>query len=317
MELHDIRYLHDESLPEDDELGADFVFPSFVTKKNILSLGVILVLITSIGVVTFNIANRTTTSSTAAGKDDASQEDAQPTPIQVEVKGKVTCLDSEAVPNGECDIAIQTDKGEVYTLENVQYTDVVSGAIVPGKVVTVVGTIVQSSAAGSASSGTGGSSSGSSGSSSSVDGTIYIATPGGSSQPTSTPQPTPTPTITLTPTPTPLPFSIPTPAVNYLSVKYIVDNKETLVGKDVPLGAYIVSTQQPDPDCPQGEDCSRVQFIVNDAVGSSRDSSYDTLLLANTTSEGEILFTPGQNIYASVTVVVNEEVVSLLLNILD
>ncbi|MEN9407539.1 MAG: hypothetical protein RLZZ455_755 [Candidatus Parcubacteria bacterium] len=318
MELHDIRYLHDESLPEDDELGADFVFPSFVTKKNILSLGVILFLITSIGVVTFNLANRTTTTSTAAGTGENQQEVVQPTPKQIEVKGKITCLESETVSDGECEIAIQTDKGEIYTLENVQYADVVSGAIVPGKVATVVGTVVQSSGSG-ASSGTGGSSSGSSGgSSSSVDGTIYIATPGnGSSQPTSPPQPTATPTITLTPTPTPLPFSIPTPAVNYLTVKYIVDNKETLVGKDVPLGAYIVSTQQPDPDCPQGEDCSRVQFIVNDAVGSSRDSSYDTLLLANTTSEGEILFTPGQNIYASVTVVVNEDVVSLLLNILD
>lgn len=311
--MHDIRYLHDDSLPEDDELGGEFILPSFLTKKNILSMGVILVLIASIGFVTFNITSRTTTQSSASGEEAVGDTIPVPTLSEVTVKGKVICLPDETLEENECRIAIKAPDGDVYALENVRYEDVASGALVPGKEASVTGVIVTGVGGGSSGSG-----SGNSGTSPSVAGTVYITNPdSGSSQPTSTPASTPSPTITLTPTPTPLPFSIPTPAVNYLTVKYVVDNKETLSGKNVPLGAYIVSAQQPDPDCPQGEDCSRVQFIVNDATGSGRNLFYDTLLIANTTSEGEILFTPGQNIYATVTVIVNENEVSLLLNILD
>lgn len=309
MELHDIRYLHDDSLPEDDELGGEFVLPKFLTKKNLLSIGVISVLVLSIGVVTFNISNRTTTQSSAQIEDDVDSLP-EPTVPLVTVEGTVTCLPSETLQDSECDIAIQTLDGETYSLENVRYEDVASGVIIPGKSVTVTGSIVPVSPGSSSSSGSGGSAA--------VTGVLYLDNPGGgSSQPASSPTSTPTPTITLTPSPTPLPFSVPTPSVNYLSVKYIVDNKDLLVGKNVPLGAYIVSTQEPDPQCPQGEDCSRVQFIVNDATGSGRNLFYDTLLIANTTSEGEILFTPGQNLYATVTVVVTEGTVTLLLNILD
>lgn len=316
MDVHDIRYLHDDSLPEDDDLGGDFTFPSFLTKRNIVSLGIIGVLVVSIGVVTFNISNRTTTQSSAQSGTDPDILP-EPTVMLVEVKGKVICLESESVLENECNIAIKTAQGETYSLENVSYEDVTSGAIVPGKEVTVTGAIVQNLSSGGSSNDSTTSSSGG-GSSSPVTGTIYIDNPGGGSQqPTAPPSSTPTPTITMTPTPTPLPFSIPTPSVDYLTVKYIVDNKDLLAEKNVPLGAYIVSTQQPDPDCPQDEDCSRVQFIVNDSVGGGREISYDTLLIANTTSEGEILFTPGQNIYATVTVIVIEGVVSLLLNILD
>lgn len=315
MDVHDIRYLHDESLPENEELGGDFVLPQFITKKNLISIGIIGALVVSISIVTLNISNRTTTRSSAkiGVESDSSPE---PTVVQVAVKGKITCLPSETLQENECDIAIQTPKGETYSLKNVRYEDVISGAIVPGKEVTVTGAIVSSPFSGNSS---GNSSNGGGGSSSFVTGTLYIANPGGGSsqQQSLPPTSTPLPTLTLTPSPTPLPFSVPVSSVNYLTVKYIVDNKDLLAGQNVPLGAYIVSTQQPDPDCAQGEDCSLVQFIVNDATGTGRDISYDTLLIANTTNEDEILFTPGQKIYATVTVVVVEGQVSLLLNIID
>jgi len=314
MEMHDIRYLHDDSLPEDDELGKEFILPSFLTKKNVASMGVILVLVVSIGMVIVNIADRTTTQSSASG-EEAHDIAPEPTLAEVTLKGKISCLEDKTLEESECKIAITTADGEVYALENVQYEDVASGDLVPGKETSVTGVIVSGSTSSSPGSDSG---SGSSTSSSSVTGTVYITNPDkGPGQPSSTPAILPSPTITLTPTPTPLPFSIPTPTVDYLTVKYIVDNKETLSSKNVPLGAYIVSAQQPDPDCPQEEDCSRVQFIVNDATGGNRNLFYDTLLIANTTSEGEILFTTGQNIYATVTVIVVEGEVSLLLNILD
>lgn len=311
MDVHDIRYLHDDSLPEDDELGDYFSLPQFLTKKNLISAGIIGVLVLSIGIVTLNISSRTTTQSSAK-TDSELDVSPEPTVEKVVVKGKVTCLKSRTLQENECDIAIKTPEGDTYSLENVRYEDVVSGAIVPGKDVTVTGSIVPFASSGSSFAG------GSVGSNL-VSGTLYLDNPGGGSlqQSSTPPSSTPSPTIFLTPTPTPLPFSVPTPSVNYLSVKYIVDNKDLLVGQNVPLGAYIVSTQQPDPDCAQGEDCSLVQFIVNDATGTGRDISYDTLLIANTTNEDEILFTPGQKIYATVTVVVVEGQVSLLLNIID
>lgn len=308
MDVRDIRYLHDDKILEDDELEDELPSSPIVTRKNIIAFSIIGFLLVSIGLVTANITRQTSTQSSAQSKGSLVPT-SEPTVAPVQVEGTVTCLPSrEQQSSKECNIAVKTNEGEVYALQNVQYNDVSSGKIVPGKKVSLTGVVIPSGSTGS-------------GQGPQTAGTLYIVnnnSGGGQidNAPT-TSAPSFTPTIALSPTPTPLPFSIPTPSVSYYTVKFIVDNKESLNGKNVPLGAYIVTDQQPDPACPQGEDCSRVQFIVNDAVGSGRDVGYDTLLITNTTNEGEILFTPGQQIFASVTVVVLDGQVTLLLNGID
>lgn len=307
MDVRDIRYLHDDRILEDDELEDELPGRPVLTRKNIIAFSFIGFLLISIGIVTANITQQTMTRSSAQS-DGTQVPPSEPTIAPIQVEGTVECLPSAATQeNKECDIAIETREGEVYALQNVQYNDVSSGKIVPGKKVTLTGVFIPAGATGG-------------GEGVKTSGTLYIVSNNEGSGGVSTPgidTPTSTPTTVLTPTPTPLPFSVPTPAISYYTVKYIVDNKGSLNGKNVPLGAYIVTDQQPDPDCPQGEDCSRVQFIVNDAAGDGRDESYDTLLITNTTNEGEILFTPGQNIFASVTVVVLDGKVTLLLDVLD
>jgi hypothetical protein len=207
MDVHDIRYLHDEGIKAEDEVGDDIPGVSLLTKKNLAGFAVIFVLLLSIGLVLSNLSKPVTTKSSAQIPD----ETPVPTAPVVSVKGKVTCLSVTPTSSDSCDLGVTSEDGKIYSLENVQFNDVSSGALSPGNVVTVHGSLAAPGAGGGASTGSG------SGSSSSKDGgTIYLSDPasggGISGQPTPTasvPQPTSTPTLTPTVTITPTPSIAP------------------------------------------------------------------------------------------------------------
>ena len=202
MDVHDIRYLHDESVAEDDELGDSLQITSLFKGRNVIGLSIIGFLIVSIGIVTASLSERTTSltqSSAKFTKDTAPTQ--EPTLAQVQIKGMVTCLGgTKSVAKNECDIALETNGGKTYSLQNVQYNDISSGKIVPGKEVTLTGTIPLSGQSSAATSNT---SSGGTSGSSPLPETFYVAEGLGSEPAAPSSTPIPTPTITLTPLPTP------------------------------------------------------------------------------------------------------------------
>lgn len=219
MDVHDIRYLHDESVAEDKELGDSLQVASLFKGKNIIGFSIIVLLTLSIGIVTASFSKQTTTrtrSSAESSRDTAPTQ--EPTLAQVQIKGTVTCLGgAKGTSKNECDIGVKTNDGKTYSLQNVQYNDVSSGKIVPGKEVTLTGTTAVS---GQSTGPSAGSSPAPAAGSSSSTGTFYIAGSGGdlgtvAGAPSSTP--IPTPTITLTPSPSPTTTVTPTPDTQPIS----------------------------------------------------------------------------------------------------
>ncbi|MDP3941018.1 MAG: hypothetical protein Q8Q49_01775 [bacterium] len=311
MDVHDIRYLHDDSVSEDDELGDDFSVPKIFTKKNIIGLFVIGTLITSIGLVTANISKETTTTSSAK-TNGINVPTPVPTVMQVKVEGTVKCLASTPPVKNECIVALESPDGKTYLLQNVQYLDVVNGTLVSGNKVVAQGIITQG-----------------------TDGeTLYVTsvgstnpqtpTPGTSSSSTKTNSvPTPTATITLTPTltttptvtltPTPIPHfvdSTPQPGVSYVTIQYIRDHAAELNGTQVNVGAYLVGGYIGEDGCLTVGICTYSDFFLADSNDPNRDYALDMQMIGSA-SEKEEDYTTGQSYYHKVTVVVVNSDVSL------
>lgn len=294
MDVHDIRYLHDDSLPEDDDLGGEFVLPKFITKKNLLSAGVIGILIISIVVVTLNISNRTTTQS-SAHIGTVPSISPEPTGTQIVVKGEITCLSSKELSKDECNMAIKTTDGKTYSLQNVLYDDVSSGTLAPGASVSLRGTLSSSGSL-------------------TDKNNLYITKVDSNaslvSQPTqvpSSPSPIPSPTLTPTmiPTPTPIPHyidSTPQPGVSYLTIEYIKNHGSELNGSHVNVGAYLVGGYIGEDACINLGICNQSQFFLSDTNNPNRDIA-DDMLMTGSAAEKEEDYTTGQNYYHEVIVV--------------
>ncbi len=238
MEIHDLRYLHDESYSDDTPKESGDAGPAWLSHKNIAIFGSIVFMLASTFILIGNINKPTTSESSAsAGNADGKPGDTnkqQTITKDTSVKGKVTCIEGTTPqPLTQCELALKTDTGSTYELKNVDYEDIASGVLKPGNTVTLQGTALSSGGSGG---GAGSQTSGNGGS-----GTFYVTSvvSGGSLNPTPS----------LGPTPTPLRYSVPEAGVPYLTIKYIVDNKFQLSGIFVYVGAVVVSNPVIDDIC--------------------------------------------------------------------
>ncbi|MBI2442797.1 MAG: hypothetical protein HYV40_02725 [Candidatus Levybacteria bacterium] len=313
MDVHDIRYLHNESVSEEG-IDADLNSPNLFTKRNIIGGAAIGFLAIAIGLVSFAITKQTSTTSSAQNIQADVTISPEPTKVEVGIKGTIICLPTKTQSSiDECTLALKGVDGKIYILQNVQYADVARGTLVPGNEVNIRGVTtgidveaslyiisVSSNAPGSTSPTA----------LSIEDSTLSPPTPSPSS-----PQhaPTVTPTHTPTPTPTPIPHfldSTPQPGVSYVSVQYIRDHAQELAGTQVDVGAYLVGGYIGSDGCSIFGICGYSIFYLADTNDPNRDLNED-IVMTGDVSEKEEDYTTGQNYYHKVTVIVAGVTVSL------
>jgi len=290
-EPHDIRYLHDDGLIKKPQKKTSR-FRFFFSKQAVLIEFIIVIFLVS-GITIFLSLTK--------------EQDKASIPTQSEsdtVEGTVQCNDQPNSQESGCELEVITENNKIYTIEG-SATEKTVSELKPGQKVTIVGTIKTL------------------GSELSNTPKEIITVDKVFIQKKSTPTPKqtvhqtdPTPTVSdqqlVVPTPTPqtLKNNTPEPGVEYLTVTYIIDNKDNLANQNVYVQAYLVSGFIGIPGCTSESNCDRSNFILSDFNSPNRDTSYDILLLGGSTDkEGD--YAPGQDFFAQAKVITQNESVYL------
>jgi len=214
----------------------------------------------------------------------------EPETGEITIEGEIICLPhkpGEAIITFECAFGIKTSAGKYYGLTNLNTEDLISGKIAIGKKMRVFGTLIADPQ-----------------SKYDIVDTIEVVLieeiEGLEQGLTSYSD------LSLD--------SIPKTAI---SVKYLVEHRSALNGKEVKVKGVIVRTQLEGVDCQEGEPCLLVypqpRIFIADTVEESRDKNYDLpVILSFELSEEENRYAVGQTLEMKVTVIGTKESVNLV-----
>lgn len=288
-EPYDITYLHDREQKSDKKEANPNKLQNLLRKKSSIAAIGIVVLFLGTGLLVLNLRDSQDIRSKASENEIA----------EVTTEGTVVC--GEKTDTDQCsELTLITDNGEEYSLDS-SASGQTSG-LKEGEKVKIEGSIQTT---------------GSTIPLITVKKVTPITIPFFKT-PTPSPNPnwTPTPTVTqedlVAPTPTPqvLKNNTPSPNTEYLTVTFIIQNKNTLSGQNINVKGFLVGGYVGVPGCSFEPKCNHSQFILSDFNSPNRDTALDILYIGGADDkEGE--FAPGQDFYSGAKVVLENETVYL------
>lgn len=291
-EIHDIRYLHDENAPRDHEPKKLPDLSNILKYKRLGSVLGLFIVLVGTGILIFNI-NQPQDTRSRASSENSDEE--------VIVRGAVTCTQKD---DNTCDLKIVTDEGDEIDIDETTESGE-KAEINEGEYVVVSGKITANPEIPTAKKIT-------------IKnlqslGSVKQPTPTQSKQVRSN-DPSPTVNDTPLPTPTPTPQVLknntPEPGVSYVTATYVIENKNTLQGKNVSVQSFLVDGYIGKPGCDFEPNCDVSHFILNDNNNPERNTNFDLEIIGGTTDkEGD--YSPGQQFYTTGKVILSEDVLYL------
>lgn len=266
-------------------------------------------------VLSFNSEESRTSKKTSTSSSIKPPPNIHPTPSKVTLDGTITCLPS-SIPSASstCEIGIKTKDGFYYKIPNISKSELEVGKYTIGKSIRAEGILDSPKILQKASSLTG----------INLAGSFYIVpnqveqpdlAPGvvnTSPTPTIKTIPTSTPTSTPAQTPTPTPIqSRPTPILaSPGSVRYILENSQTLNGQVVSVSAYLIDGYIGQGACDFIDPCDH--WVLTIADNNSDDLTNNYFINLNISqSEKEENYTAGTIVNLRGRVIVNPDSVIL------
>lgn len=288
-EPHDIRYLHDSGLGKKSQKDGDGFLRSLLRKKQLVAGAAVLTILVGTSLVVLNMQS---------SKDQRAKaiEELEGEKTEGKIQGTVVC---DKQSDSSCTLAVVTDDGEKYIV-NESLKD--ASSLNEGDKVVVEGTLIKSP----------------------ENSTIVVkdfSTSGLPQYKTPTPvtnQSATNPQISVsqddlpeaTPTPAGLKNNTPTSGTDYLTISYVIQNKEQLAGQNVSVKGYLVGGYIGIPGCDFEPNCNHSKFILSDFNSANRDTNFDVLYVGGTDDkEGD--YQPGQDFYSGVKVVLDGETLYL------
>lgn len=288
-EPHDIRYLHDSGLGKKSQKEGGGFLKSLLRKKQLVTGIVVLGILVGTSLVVLNM--QSSQDQRAKAVDEIVGEK-----TEGKIQGTVVCDNQK---DSACALAVVTDDGEKYIV-NESLKD--ASSLKEGDKVVLEGTLIKSA----------------------ENSTIVVKDFSTGNLPLyKTPTPITNQTANnpqvsvsqdnlpeVTPTPAGLKNNTPTSGTEYLTISYVIQNKEQLAGQNVSIKGYLVGGYIGIPGCDFEPNCNHSQFILSDFNSANRDTDFDVLYVGGTDDkEGD--YQPGQDFYSGVKVVLNGETLFL------